>query len=227
MMEKDKRITLSIKYILDKLVAITALIITSPLFVVIAVILKIQREEVFYLQKRLGQYGHEFRVYKFTTMPKGSEKLGLITTSQDTRPTQFGRLLRKTKLNELPQLINVLRGDMSFIGPRPIIKEQMEESLTPLEIREYYSMRPGITGIASLIFHHEDRLLATVADPRTFYNTSLMPRKRKLEKKYAENWSLRLDFKILYYTLAILVWDSLGINVDISMKLNILAADDI
>lgn len=226
-MEKNKRVTLGLKYLLDKLVAAIALLITLPIFVIIALILKFQREDIFYLQKRLGQYGDEFRVIKFTTMPKGSEKFGLITTSHDSRPTKFGKFLRKTKLNEFPQLINILKGDMSFIGPRPIIKSQMEESLTSSEIREYYMMRSGITGMASLIFHHEDRLLSDVEDPKTYYNTTLMPRKKNLEKKYAENWSLLLDLKILYYTIAILIWDILGVDRDMHVKFNILAADDI
>ena len=214
-MVNHKKISLYIKNLFDKIIALIALLINLPVFLIISIVLKLQREDVFYMQARLGYEGDEFYVYKFTTMPKGSEKLGLITTSNDSRPTKFGKFLRKTKLNELPQLINVLSGDMSFIGPRPIIKSQMEESFSPGEIKEYYQMRPGITGMASLIYHHEDRLLASVDNPRHYYNTYLMPRKKDLEKRYAQNWSLLLDIKILYYTFIILICDSLGIEIDI------------
>ena len=200
-MGRSRDLQLHIKYIFDKLIAIIALLLTSPIFLIIGVILKIQGEDVFYLQLRLGQHGHEFEVFKFTTMPKGSEKQGLFTTTNDSRPTKLGKFLRKTKLNELPQLINILKGDMSFIGPRPIIKSQVIESLGEQDIKAYYQMRPGLTGAASLTFHHEDRLLAEVDDIARYYREVLMPKKLELEKEYAQNWNIFLDLKIFLKTI--------------------------
>jgi len=209
---RSRKVGLCIKHLLDKIIVIIGLLITSPIFLIVGIVLKLQGEDIFYLQRRLGHLGKEFDAYKFTTMPKGSEKLGLITTTNDSRPTKFGRFLRKTKINEIPQLINVLIGNMSVIGPRPLIKSQISESLTDKEIEEYYRMRPGITGIGSLYFHHEDRLLASVEDPHKYYNEVIIPKKQQLEKGYTESWSLLLDFKIFVSTLNILLIDTLGIS---------------
>lgn len=206
-MAKNSHPTLYIKYFFDKIIALAALLGLFPVFLVTGLILKIQGEDVFYLQERVGQEGKSFKVFKFTTMPKGSEKQGLITTTNDPRPTPFGHFLRKTKINELPQLINVVLGEMSIIGPRPIIRSQLLESLTEDEIRQYYRMRPGITGMASFHFHHEDRLLAAAEDPKKFFNTVLMPQKKELEINYAKHWSLLLDLKILLGTIGVLVLD--------------------
>lgn len=221
-MVQNRKIGLFIKYFFDKVIAIIGLIITSPIFLFVGIILKLQGENIFYLQKRVGYSGQEFKVFKFTTMPKGSEKLGLITTTNDSRPTEFGRFLRKTKINEIPQLINVLIGNMSVIGPRPLIKSQISESLTDKEIEEYYRMRPGITGIGSLYFHNEDRLLAEVEDPHTYYNEVITPKKQHLEKVYTESWSLLLDLRIFVLTLRILFLDALGISKKSSLLEDIL-----
>lgn len=209
---------LGIKHLLDKVFAIIFLILFSPVFLIVGIILKLQKEDVFYLQKRTGLNGNEFTIFKFTTMPKGSEKLGLITTSKDSRPTPLGRILRKTKLNELPQLVNILLGDMSFIGPRPIIKTQILESLDEQEITEYYAMRPGLTGMASVIYHHEDKILAQVNNPQKYYNEVLMPQKKELEKIYSTNWNLFLDLKILSLTFKALLLSIFGIESKIPIN---------
>ena len=211
-MRKSRKLGLQIKYLIDKLIALVGLAITSPIFLIVGSILKFQGEDIFFYQKRAGYLGVEFEVVKFTTMPKGSEKLGLITTTNDPRPTKLGKFLRKTKINELPQLINVLKGDMSIIGPRPIIKSQLLESLTEEEIRQYYQMRPGITGLASLHFHHEDKLLAKAENPRHYFNTVLMPQKKDLEIQYAQEWNLFYDLKILYLTMRSLLWEAVKIS---------------
>ena len=211
-MEKSRKLSLHIKYLIDKLIALVGVAITSPIFLVVGAILKFQGEDIFYFQNRAGYLGEEFEVIKFTTMPKGSEKLGLITTTNDPRPTKLGMFLRKTKINELPQLINVLKGDMSVIGPRPIIKSQLLESLTEEEIRQYYQMRPGITGLASLHFHHEDKLLAKAENPRQYFNTVLMPQKKDLEIQYAREWNLFYDLRILYLTMRSLIWEAVKIS---------------
>jgi len=219
---RNRKIGIWIKYFFDKIIAIIGLLITSPIFIIVGFVLKLQGEDIFYLQKRIGHLGREFKIFKFTTMPKGSEKFGLITTTNDPRPTEFGRFLRKTKINEIPQLINVLIGNMSIIGPRPLIKSQISESLTDKEIEEYYRMRPGITGIGSLYFHNEDRLLAEVEDPHAYYNEVITPKKQHLEKVYTESWSLLLDLRIFVLTLEILFLDALGISKKSSLLEDIL-----
>lgn len=204
------RFQLLIKYSLDKIIAALGLLITSPVFVIVAIVLKLKGEEVFFKQRRVGEHGKDIWVFKFTTMPKGSEKLGLITTINDNRPFAIGKFLRKTKINELPQLINVLNGSMSLVGPRPLVREQIEEGLTGDEIKEYYRMRPGITGAGSLYFHHEDRLLAGIADPHRYYREVILPRKKIIEAKYARHWNLWLDLKLLWLTLVVVLLDWIG-----------------
>ncbi|MGC9364398.1 MAG: sugar transferase [Fidelibacterota bacterium] len=201
MVQRNPKFSLLIKYTADKILAIILLLLTTPVFIWVAIRLKILGEDVFYHQKRVGYLGQDFFCYKFTTMPKGSEKAGYITTTDDERPFKFGKFLRKTKINEIPQLINVLLGDMSFVGPRPLIREQMMESFNPEEIIEYYSMRPGITGAGSLYYHHEDELLACSANPHQYYRDVIMPHKFELERQYADNWNLVRDIKIFLKTV--------------------------
>ncbi len=209
-----------IKYSLDKLLSILGLLITSPIFVFVALILKLKGQDVFFKQARVGEDGKDFWVFKFTTMPKGSEKLGLITTSNDSRPFAFGKFLRKTKINELPQLLNVLNGSMSLVGPRPLVREQIEEGLTAAEIKAFYRMRPGITGAGSLYFHHEDRLLANVAEPHRYYREVILPQKKSIEQAYAEHWNLWLDIKLLWLTIWVVILDWIGKEVtDVQLDL--------
>ncbi|MBO8152901.1 MAG: sugar transferase [Candidatus Neomarinimicrobiota bacterium] len=209
--DKKKSLQLKVKYMVDKFLAVIGLLLLMPVFLVVSVVLKLMGYRVFYLQKRVGENGRDFYLYKFTTMPEGSEKLGFITTANDQRPFGFGRFLRKMKINEIPQLINVLNGTMSFVGPRPLIREQLKEVFSEEEIREYYRMRPGITGAGSLWYHHEDVLLAQVSDPYKFYRKVVMPRKMELERAYAEKWSLWLDAKILLMTLLVLSVSRVGV----------------
>lgn len=201
MAQSNHKFSLFIKYSADKILSVILLLLTAPIFCWVAIRLKILGEDVFYRQRRVGYLGKDFSCYKFTTMPKGSEKDGYITTTDDDRPFKFGKFLRKTKINEIPQLINVLLGDMSFVGPRPLIREQMLESFNEAEIVEYYAMRPGITGVGSLYFHHEDELLARVENPQQYYRDVIMPHKFMLEKQYAANWNLFQDVKIFFLTI--------------------------
>jgi len=203
---------LGVKYLFDKVLALICIILVSPVFLLVAMILKIQGEDVFFMQKRLGHLGVEFFAYKFTTMPKGSEKLGLITTTNDSRPTKFGKLLRKSKINEIPQLINVILGDMSLIGPRPLIRSHIIKIASEKEISDYYQMRPGITGFATLKYHHEDRLLAKFDDPFEHYKDIIFPDKLALEKQYAMKWNLWLDCKVFLKTVKILILDVIGVS---------------
>ena len=206
------RYTLLLKYLFDKICSFIGIIAVSPAFILVSIILKLQGEDVFFMQKRLGQFGKEFFVYKFTTMPKGSEKLGYLTTINDERPTKLGKILRQTKINEIPQLINVFKGDMSFVGPRPLIKSQIIKFATEESILEYYQMRPGITGYATLKYHHEDHLLAQFDNPEGYYINTIFPDKLALEKEYEKNWSLWLDCKILLLTIKTLFLDKLDFS---------------
>lgn len=208
----NKHRFLFVKYFFDKIVSVCVLIITSPIFLFIAIVLKLKGQDVFFLQKRVGYGGNDFFVYKFTTMPKGSEKFGYITTTNDSRPFKFGRFLRKTKLNEIPQLINVLNGTMSIVGPRPLVREQIERSLNTKEVKQFYSMRPGITGAGSLFYHHEDSLLANVSDPFEYDEQVLMPQKLKLERMYSQRWNLFLDLIIILLTFLVLVNNDIEIE---------------
>ena len=204
-MVNSKRIKILIKHCMDKLFSIMGLIILSPLFIIIGIILRFQGEDVFFLQKRTGHLGKEFKVFKFTTMPKGSEKLGLITTPNDPRTTRLGKFLRKTSLNEVPQLINILKGDMSFVGPRPLV--QIKKYLNDDETMKYYRMRPGITGLASLYYYDEDELLGNVENSYEYYEKVIMPKKQQLEQEYCENWSILLDIKIILMTIKKVIYD--------------------
>ena len=204
-MVNSKRIKILFKHCMDKLFSIMGLIILSPLFIIIGIILRFQGEDVFFLQKRTGHLGKEFKVFKFTTMPKGSEKLGLITTPNDPRTTRLGKFLRKTSLNEVPQLINILKGDMSFVGPRPLV--QIGTYLNDDEIVKYYRMRPGVTGLASLFYYEEDELLGNVENSYEYYEKVIIPKKQQLEKEYYENWSLFLDLKIILITIKKVIYD--------------------
>ena len=197
---------LIVKRLLDFFVALVALIILSPLLVPIAIILKLTGEgEIFYFQDRIGYKNSTFNIWKFATMLKNSPNLGTadITVRNDPRILPMGAFLRKTKINELPQIINVLIGNMSFVGPRPLM------SLGFYAYSDYYQskvyeVKPGITGIGSIFFRDEE-LFVTKAknegiDPRKFYKDAILPYKGALEVWYQSNISFTTDFKILFLT---------------------------
>lgn len=149
-------------------------------------------------QVRIGRHGQRFDVIKLRTMRPGAPGETTVTTSQDARITPFGRLLRRTKLDELPQLLNVLRGDMSLVGPRPDVPGFADE-LKGQE-RIILSVRPGITGPATLAFRNEEELLARQDDPEAFNREVLFPAKVQLNRAYVENWRFRDDLRYLWMT---------------------------
>ena len=162
----------------DFVVAFIALVLLSPFLVVIMIALWVTGEhEVFYRQRRIGHGNGTFGIWKFATMLKDSPSLGTgsLTVRGDPRVTPVGRFLRATKLNELPQLINVLTGEMSFVGPRPQMKVDFD--IYPDEVRaEIYSVPPGVTGIGSIVFRDEELLLSQPGvDPRAFYEEMIAP----------------------------------------------------
>lgn len=198
------------KYIkrgLDIILSLTALIILSPVFLPVCVVLLLTGEhEVFYFQERIGYGGKPFNVWKFATMVKNSPSLGmgLITTRNDPRVLPVGRFLRKTKLNELPQLINILIGDMSIIGPRPLIPDSYYEYTE--DVRAYITqLHPGLSGIGSVIFRDEEYYVSKADDPIKYYNEQILPVKGELEKWYFYNVSLYVDFMIVFLTCWVII----------------------
>jgi lipopolysaccharide/colanic/teichoic acid biosynthesis glycosyltransferase len=183
---------------LDIVGALIALILLAPLFVVaILLILYEDGRPIFFCQTRVGQNGEPFLILKFRTMRRETGGRA-ITVAGDTRVTRAGAWLRKRKLDELPQLINVVRGEMSLIGPRPEVPEYIE-SHDDLR-RVVMQMRPGITDLASLMFRNEEEMLAEVVDPETHYRSSLLPAKLLWNIRYQESRSLLRDFKLLWLT---------------------------
>ena len=159
---------LMFKRIMDFLVAATVLFLISPLFLIAAVILKLTGEhEVFYWQERIGYKNRSFYIYKFATMVKDAPNMkgGTITLRNDPRVTRVGRVLRMTKLNELPQLINILRGDMSIVGPRPMLPKGFKKYPEHVQL-EIYNVRPGLTGIGSVVFRDEEKIVSNAPSGR-------------------------------------------------------------
>ncbi len=196
------------KRILDIVLSLTALIILSPLLILVALVLRGTGEGcVFYRQLRVGRGGRRFRLYKFVTMVKDSPKLsgGLLTARNDPRILPVGRILRATKINEIPQLLNVLLGDMSLIGPRPQVPEHF--AMFPEHVRkEIVKVRPGLSGIGSIVFRDEESLLARCGtDQRDFYENDIAPYKGELEVWYIRHQSVALDFLLILLTLRVIV----------------------
>ena len=190
-----------LKRILDILIASAALILLSPILIPVIIILKFTGEhEIFYLQKRIGYKNKPFNIWKFATMQKNSPNMGTgeITLRYDSRVTSIGRFLRKTKINELPQIINVFKGEMSIVGPRPLMDVSFK-LYSPEVKKSIYDSKPGITGIGSLVFRDEEKLVSEAADPRAMYN-SIYPYKGQLELWYREHKSILNDLKIIFLT---------------------------
>jgi len=181
-----------------------ALIILSPILVPVVIILKFTGEgEVFYIQQRVGKDGKMFGLLKFATMLKDSPNIGTgdITVKEDPRVLPFGKFLRKTKINELPQLINILKGDMSIIGPRPLTKRNFD--LYSYEIKQYIKkVKPGLSGIGSVVFRDEENILDNPAIDRVkFYAKYIAPYKGKLEKWYVQHQNLYTYFILIFLTV--------------------------
>ncbi len=187
--------------IFDFSFSLLGLILLSPFFLLIALIVKLSSSgPVFYTQPRIGLNGIEFNVIKFRTMLQHSDKLGLITVGgRDPRVTSIGYFLRKFKLDELPQLINVLVGDMSLVGPRPEVTKYV--NLYTKEQRKIFSIRPGITDWASIHFRDENVILGLSTDPEKDYIEKIMPEKLNYNLIYLQNYGAEEYFKIIFCTL--------------------------
>jgi len=192
------------KRVFDLVCSVLGLIVFLPLMAVVAVIIRLtSRGPVLYSQKRTGLHERAFDVYKFRTMVEKADVMGTsVTTGTDPRVTPIGRVLRKTKLDELPQLFNVLKGDMSFVGPRPDVPE-ITAKYTP-KMKEIFAVRPGITSVASLHFRHEEDLLARVPDPDRFYDAVVVPLKVELAMEHVRRHSFWFDLRVLIQTVWVL-----------------------
>jgi len=188
------------KRILDIVFSFIILLFFLPLGIIISIFILFESKGgVFYLQHRVGRYGKEFRIYKFRTMRKNADSAGKLTVGmRDPRITTIGYFLRKFKLDEFPQFLNVLKGEMSIVGPRPEVKEYVD--LYSESQREILNVRPGITDLASLEYFEENELLGRSSDPQKTYIEEIMPAKILLNKKYSENPSLMHDVKIIWAT---------------------------
>jgi len=194
------------KRLFDFFVALTAVAVLSPLLMLIAILIKLEdhRGPVLYRGLRVGRFGKRFRLYKFRSMVVNAERIGGPSASDDDpRITRLGKTLRKYKLDELPELINVLVGDMSLVGPRPEV--QSEVDLYTDEERLLLAVRPGITDYASIEFHDEGEILKGAPDPHEAYRRLIRPGKIELGLRYVETRTFSTDLKILWLTCATLV----------------------
>ncbi len=185
-----------------------ALLVLAPLLVPIVVLLRLTGEgEVFFGQLRIGQGGRPFRLLKFATMLKDSPNLGTgtLTVKNDPRVLPMGRFLRKTKLNELPQLINILAGDMSVIGPRPQT-QRCFDAFPARSQMEIIKVRPGLSGIGSIVFRDEEELMAHARDPDAYYDQVVMPYKGRLEEWFVARRSLYVYFALIALTVWVILF---------------------
>tara|TARA_B100000886_G_scaffold271927_1_gene195857 strand:- start:454 stop:1125 length:672 start_codon:yes stop_codon:yes gene_type:complete len=193
-----------LKRFFDIIASLFAIIILSPLLTPIVIGLLLTGENyVFYLQERIGYKNKKFKIYKFATMLKNSPNIGtgLHTTLKDPRILPMGAFLRKTKINELPQLLNILFGSMSVVGPRPLVDKTFEP-YPDIVKRNIYNVKPGLSGIGSIVFRNEEELLSSSKIPMSeFYSKYISPYKGDLEIWYQSKMSFYTDFMIIFLTI--------------------------
>ena len=198
------------KRLLDVIVSIIALTLLLPLFIPIIILLRITAEgEVFYFQERIGLKNSRFQIWKFATMLKNSMNMGTgsITLQNDFRVTPIGKFLRKTKINELPQIINILKGDISLVGPRPLVTKTFSAYTEEIQ-SNIYNVKPGLTGIGSIVFRDEESLISAVKDedPHEFYKRVIAPYKGELEMWYQSHKSFILDLQLIFMTAWVILF---------------------
>lgn len=202
------------KRIFDLTIAVISLSLLFPFLLIVTIVLKCTGEgEIFYLQKRMGYLNKEFKIIKFATMVKNSPSIGSgsITLRDDPRVLPFGKFLRKSKINELPQILNVIIGNMSIVGPRPQMKVDFEKF--PVEKRNIiYKSKPGITGIGSIVFRDEEKWISNhEGDKHEFYKDKIAPYKTDLEIWYYKKKSLFLDIKLILLTAWVIIFNNSNI----------------
>jgi len=185
----------------DIFFSLIGIVFLSPLFIIVYILICLESAGGgFYFQQRVGIHGTDFKLWKFRTMRVGADKGSLITIGgRDPRMTQIGFYIRKFKIDELPQLINVLKGDMSLVGPRPEVRRYVD--LYTIDQQQILNVRPGITDYASIEYADENELLGKSTDPENTYISQIMPNKIKLNMKYIQNKTVGEYFKIIFLTL--------------------------
>lgn len=189
------------KRLFDIIFSILGILLLSPFLIIISIlVLLTSAGGIFYRQARVGKNGKEFKLYKFRTMRTGADKSGSLTVGmRDSRITALGFYLRKYKLDELPQLFNILIGEMSFVGPRPEVPKYV--ALYDAEQKEVLKVKPGITDYASIVYSEENELLANTENPEELYIKRIMPAKLKLNMRYIHEMSLATDVKVILRTI--------------------------
>lgn len=193
------------KRLFDIVASGLGLLVLSPILIIVAIWIKLDSEgPVFYRQVRVGRYNKDFRIFKFRSMRIGSDKGSLVTIGgRDPRVTRSGYFIRKFKIDELPQLINVFIGDMSLVGPRPEVRHYVNY-WTPEQMRAL-DVRPGITDPASIRFRNENELLEKAEDPEKYYIDVIMQEKLKLYLEYVDNASFWYDIKLIFQTFGVII----------------------
>ncbi|WP_339914627.1 sugar transferase [Photorhabdus luminescens] len=192
---------LAIKRLFDFVSSLIGLILLLPILITIAIWIKMDSKgPIFFRQKRVGQYNHDFYIHKFRSMTTGSEQKGQLTIGHDLRITNSGKFIRKYKIDELAQLIDVVRGKMSLVGPRPEVPQFMEKY--PDDVRnKILSVKPGITDLASIEMIDENQILSQYNDPHQAYIDIIMPIKAKYYLEYIDKKSFFYDLKIIFKTI--------------------------
>ena len=198
------------KRALDIIFSFISLTLLIPIFIPLIIILRITAEgEVFYFQNRVGLKNSNFYIWKFATMLKNSMEMGTgsITLKNDFRVTRLGKFLRKTKINELPQIINILKGDISLVGPRPLVNKTFNAYSKEIQAK-IYNVKPGLTGIGSIVFRDEEAIISNVKDedPHEFYKRVIAPFKGALEIWYQDNCSFSLDLQLIFMTAWVIIF---------------------
>jgi len=197
--------------IIDVLLSLLALLVLLPLFIPIVIILLLSGEhKVFYLQTRVGYKNKNFKIIKFATMLSNSANMGSgsLTLRNDPRVLPFGTFLRKTKINELPQILNIIIGDLSIVGPRPQMQVDFVKYSQEVQ-KKIYNVRPGLTGIGSIVFRDEESLISDASqneNPHDFYKRVIAPYKGELEMWYQQHNSFFLDLQLIFMTAWVIVF---------------------
>lgn len=197
----QKRISLALKRAFDILVSLLLLIILLPLFIIISIVIKVDSEgPVFFKQERVTEYGRIFKIFKFRTMVSDADKLGSqVTVKDDCRITRSGKLFRKIRIDELPQLINILIGDMSFVGTRPEVLKYVE--LYTDKMKSTLLMKAGVTSLASIKFKDEEKLLQSSDNVDKSYIENILPKKMEYNLEYIKEFNFFYDIKLILMTV--------------------------
>jgi len=200
--------------VLDFMIAGITVILLLPFFLPVVLLLRLTGEgEVFFRQERVGKDGQIFELLKFATMLKDSPNIGAgtLTMKDDPRVLPLGKFLRETKINELPQLYNICKGDMAIVGPRPLVPEG-DRLYRPEAAKEIRSVRPGLTGIGSIMLRDEEGLYAHRSDAKDFYREVIQPYKESVELYYAHNRSIAVDIKIILLTAVAIIFPRMDVE---------------